>query len=428
MNHVPIAALGAALMLLPRVASAQEADQLPPPACPAVGDVPALARCALARSEAVRHARDEVAAVRGRRVTAGHVLPANPTVDIAAGRRRTDTGRVDADRGVDVSQQIEIGGQRSARLEIIRAEEDAAVLAFDAAEREVIIDLTEAVIGVERARAGVQFAAEELELAGRLVEISGGRVKQGMGSALDEDLAEAARVQARRGSLSTAQMLRDAEAKLALVVGADVKLADGATPPQGFVPDAGLYDLERRALAHRQTVQGPLAETRAAKSRLDLLRRERTPDLTLAAVYKHEELADVFGGRLSIPLPFFHRNQGAIAEQQARIGQAEAAAGQADLRVRLEVRAAYDAWKRALAVATEIPAGMEGRLSDDAEALRNAYGRGAMPLIGVLASLRETFAARRTLVDAKADALITSFELARATASPVALIPTGGRP
>jgi cobalt-zinc-cadmium efflux system outer membrane protein len=189
-----------------------------------------------------------------------------------------------------------------------------------------------------------------------------------------------------------------------------------------------LPDLERQALAHRQAVQGPLAQVREAKSRLDLLHRERIPDLTLAAVYKHEELADVFGGRVSIPLPFFRRNQGAIVEQQARIDQSEATASQAELRVRLEVRTTYQAWQRALAVSAQIPAEMEARLSADVEALRNAYGRGAMPLIGVLASLRETFAARRTLVDAKTDALVASFELARATASPIALVSGGGRP
>jgi cobalt-zinc-cadmium efflux system outer membrane protein len=428
MNHVPVAALSVVLMLLLRVAAAAEEEGSSTKACPPIGDVPMLARCALARSEVVRRARDEVAAVRGRRTTADRLLPANPTVEIAAGRRKTETGRVDLDRGVDLSQQFEVGGQRSARLGIVRAEEAAAMSALDSAEREVVIDVTEASVHVERARAGVRFAAEELDLTRRLVEVSSGRTKQGVGAALDEDLALAALVQARRGELSMAKMLKDAEAKLALLVGSDVLVAEGVMPPQGFLPDAGLPELEQRAIDHRQTVQEPLAEAHAAKSRLELLRRARIPDLTLAAVYKHEELADVVGGRLSIPLPLFQRNQGVIAEQRARIGQAETTASQAELRVRLEVRVAYDAWQRTRAVAREIPAEMEERLAADLEALRNAYARGTMPLIGVLASLRETFAARRAIVDARVDELLSSLELARATASPIMPVSTGGRP
>jgi cobalt-zinc-cadmium efflux system outer membrane protein len=430
MNHVPVAVFSAALILLPRVGAAAGEEAASAKSCLPIGDVPALARCALARSEVVRRARYEVAAVRGRQATADRVLPANPTVEVAAGRRKTDSGRVDVDRGVELSQQFEVGGQRRARLGVVRAEEAAAVAVLDAAEREVVINVAEASVHVERARAGVRFAAEELELTGRLAEVSAGRAKQGVGAALDEDLALAALVQARRKESSMATMRKDAEAKLALVVGADVLVAEGAMPVQGFVPhvDVGLPELEQRAIEHRQTVQIPLAEAQVARSRVELLRRERIPDLTLSALYKHEDLADVVGGRLSVSLPLWQRNQGAIAEQQARIGQAETSESQAELRVRLEVRAAHDAWMRMRAVVRGIPVEMEDRLASDIAALRNAYARGTMPLIGVLASLRETFAARRAIVDARIDELLSSLELARATASPITLVPTGGRP
>lgn len=425
MKLLSTAALGAALVaMISTIAVAEKTDG----PCPASADTPQLLRCALGHSERVARARGDVEAVRGRRLTAAHLFPANPTVEIALGRREADAGQVELDRGIEVSQQIEIGGQRGARLDVVRSEEVSARVALQAAEQEIVVDVLESVIAVARARAGAQFAAEERDLAERLVEVSAGRAQRGVGAALDVELAEAARIQARRGEVAAARSLREAQAGLALAVGADVKLVEGATPPGGFAPDVGLPELERRALAQRQTLQAPQAEAQGARARLELLRRERVPDLTLAAFYKHEEQSDVLGGRLSIPLPLLRRNQGEIAEEQARIGQAEATTAQGELRVRLEVRSAHDAWERSVAVAKEIPPELEDRLAADVLALRDAYARGALPLTSALASLREIFAARRTLVDVRADAVVTSLELARATASPISVPASGGRP
>ena len=115
MNRSASAALAAAFLLLPRLAAA-EGDDAPgtPAQCPSAADAVGLVKCALSRSEAVVLARREVEAIRGRRLTAGQILPANPAIEVGVGRRRTDSGLVDIDRGVDLSQQIEIGGQRGA--------------------------------------------------------------------------------------------------------------------------------------------------------------------------------------------------------------------------------------------------------------------------------------------------------------------------
>ncbi len=121
----------------------------------------------------------------------------------------------------------------------------------------------------------------------------------------------------------------------------------------------------------------------------------------------------MLAARLSIPLPLFRRNQGEIAEQQARVSQADATARQTELRARLEVRAAYAAWQRAAETVKQIEPGLEDRLREDARALSDAYARGAVPLPTALSSLREAQGARRDLVSARIEAVLTSFQLAR---------------
>ena len=76
-------------------------------------------------------------------------------------------------------------------------------------------------------------------------------------------------------------------------------------------------------------------------------------------------------------------------------------------------------------MARQIPPDLERRLGADAQALRDAYLRGTLPLPAALASLREVFGARRTVAEARAEALLATLELLSASAGSVA--PEDGR-
>jgi outer membrane protein TolC len=96
--------------------------------------------------------------------------------------------------------------------------------------------------------------------------------------------------------------------------------------------------------------------------------------------------------------------------------------------VRLEVRNAHAAWERASALARTIPPELDERLAAGLERLREAYARGALPLATALASSREALAARRALAEARAEALSTSYALARASGGGLDLGAAEGRP
>jgi outer membrane protein, heavy metal efflux system len=383
------------------------------PECPPVGDVGALVRCATSRSDSIARARGELQAARGRRTSAGQLLPANPAVDVTLGRRRADSGRSDLDRGVELSQSVELGGQRDSRMAAADAEEAAARVALAAAEREVVADVLVAVVAVDRARAFARYAAEEAEAARRLESVTAARATRGVGSTFDADLALAMRVEAQRGAARAERDAREAEARLITVVGDATRLADGARLPSAWSPPRGVEALERDALERRAAVQSLRAQARAASARVELARRERIPDVNFGVFLRHEEFSDTVGGRIGFALPLFRRNRGEIAEAEGRVLQAEAAARQAEREARLEVRLAYAAWEQATATAGGIPPDVEERLGTSMQRLQDAYARGTVPLPVALASLREAVAARRSLVDARAEALASSFTLAK---------------
>jgi cobalt-zinc-cadmium efflux system outer membrane protein len=290
----------------------------------------------------------------------------------------------------------------------------------------VTAEVLTAVVELWRARATLAFARDQQQIAEQLVEVSAARQRQGLSPALDVDLAQAARVQARREQTAALQGVAVAEGRLAQVVGREMRLLEGALLPAGFAVPGGVEALEQRALTLRREALAARADAQVARAKEELLRRERVPDVTVSAGARHEEFSNVLAARLSIPLPLFRRNQGEIAEQQARVAQADAAARQAELRVRLEVRGAFQAWQLAAETAKQIEPGLEDRLQEDAGALRDAYGRGAISLATALSSLREAQSARRGLVEARVESVLTSLQVARAAGYPV--FSDGGSP
>ena len=228
------ALLGAAFAVL-SIAIRVQADG---PACPTVASAGTLVRCAQDGSERVLRSRAELEAMEARRDAAGRLLPANPTVDIGIGYRRTEDGSTDIDRGIELAQTFEIGGQRGARVSAADAELRAARAFADLAKSAVAVEVLGAATQVVRARRALGMVRDQSEAAGRLVEISEARAARGVAAPFETELAQAARVQAL-GKSGRSHGTSDGEARLAEAVGADVQLApdaDIAEPQVDFRP------------------------------------------------------------------------------------------------------------------------------------------------------------------------------------------------
>jgi len=83
-------------------------------------------------------------------------------------------------------------------------------------------------------------------------------------------------------------------------------------------------EVRRRALLNRADILGALAEYAASQSALQLEIAKQYPDIHLSPGYEYDQGNNKWFLGLSVHLPVFNHNQGAIAEAQAR--RAEAAA------------------------------------------------------------------------------------------------------
>jgi outer membrane protein TolC len=83
--------------------------------------------------------------------------------------------------------------------------------------------------------------------------------------------------------------------------------------------------IQREALLNRLDVRRALAQYAAAEADLQLEISKQYPDVQIGPGYTYEEKNNFFTVGLSTTLPIFNRNQGPIAEAEAR--RKEAAAG-----------------------------------------------------------------------------------------------------
>src|SRR5262249_22127100 len=107
-----------------------------PEGCAAARSRQEVVSCALRASPAVYAELRGLDAVAGRRVSASVVLPSNPTISGTLGLRTSSAEGRGLDWYASLSQELEIAGQRGARLDVVAAEGDAQRARVTAAERD----------------------------------------------------------------------------------------------------------------------------------------------------------------------------------------------------------------------------------------------------------------------------------------------------
>lgn len=352
---------------------------------------------------AIALAEAEVAATRGRWL-ASRVYPHNPELELEAGERR-GAGETSTDRGVSLSQEIELAGQRRKR----RAEARAALAAAEARlERRLERLAAEVEIAfAEALGARDLLALEEADaaLAGEFLSIARRRFDAGAATQIDLNLALATAGRAERRVALARAAAEAAGARLSTAVGLDpvpparprgsLRLDDAEPPPLEAFLAAAARRSDLAALDH---------DREAAAARLRLERAEVRPNLRLAAFYEREEgVDDILGGGVAISLPIFDRNQGAIAEAAAEVDAARAEAELAVRAAREEVLAAWAAARAARQAAERLRGDVIGTLEENLELLQRSFGAGKVGAAELLLFRRELVEARREWIEARVE-------------------------
>ena len=220
---------------------------------------------------------------------------------------------------------IELGGKRAARVSAAERSRDLARAQLAEARARVRAGIVLAYFSTVVAQERVKLASDSADLAARAADVVGKRVTAGKTSPVD---ATRARVDAANAQLE----LADARAELQSAK-QTLAAAWGATSPHFEAVDGDIGSVPVRAPA-ADLLQQVETSPSLVSSRVEIDRRKAVvsvekskavPDLVVnAGVKRDNELGRtqaVIG--ISIPLPLFDRNQGAVHEASKRAEKAE---------------------------------------------------------------------------------------------------------
>lgn len=288
---------------------------------------------ALAQNPQLRAAAAELDANDGAVRQAG-VLP-NPVLgvdqeDLKSGTRVTT---------MQLSQTLEMGGKRAARVELAQRGKDIAALDLVARRADIRAAAIQAFFDALTAQERVKVAEESLRIAGSGVDAAVRRVTAGKVSPTEETrarvAASTARIDLRQAQAESSAALRALTAVMGVPEGTIQRL-DGSADALPVAPSAP--DIMAR-LPDAPAIRRALLEVQRADAGYTLARAKGVPDVTVGVgARRAQELGRnqaIFS--VSVPLPFFDRNQGAQLEALRRRDAAQATAQAEELRLRSEV-------------------------------------------------------------------------------------------
>src|SRR5436190_9334117 len=181
-------------------------------------------RLAEETSPLVRRARAEREVVASRDVGASVWFPSNPLIGGGVGpRREGPPSSAITEKGLQyfahAEQTVEVGGQRSARREVVSRALRTADLRVAVARAETRARVRAAYVGTQLALARVEAAGQREALVAKLLDAVRARVAGGASSNVDLELARLERGSAARERIDAALAAADALARLRLLIG-----------------------------------------------------------------------------------------------------------------------------------------------------------------------------------------------------------------
>lgn len=368
---------------------------------------------ALQSNPEIAGAMHEVDASKGIRQQAG-AIP-NPElsylVEDLSKEMRTTT--------IQITQPLELGGKRSARIRAAERGFDLANTSLQAKKLDVRNQVVVAFYAALNAQERSVLAQESVLIADRALTIAAKRVSAGKASPLDESKARVARAAARVELSQATSELASSRERLAATWGArqaDFDRVDGSISSLPIVPKRS--SLTERLRQSTEILRAQI-EVERRQALVNVERSKRIGDLALTIGNKRDETMarnqTVVG--FSVPLPLFDRNQGNLQEAVGRYDQAQDELRATEVRVHNELSQAY---QRLLAACEEARL-YETEVVPDATSAYNAatkgFEYGKFAFIDVLDAQRTLFQAKSQYLRALSEAHIAAADIERLVGS-----------
>ncbi len=342
-------------------------------------------------------------------------LRPNPTLEFEQSSGRLVGNGGDGEFTVGASLPIEIYGRREARINVAQIEIEASEADVRNRERvlaaNILTNYAEALAALRELDATERLLELDLETT-KFVQI---RVNEGDTAPLELNLlqAEVERLRSRR-QLAEGR-LQSSLTQLKLLAGLSFdeplrlreQLTSAILPALPITREAAV----NIALRTRPDIRLAQIEEQVATAGLRLVRASSRPDLTAYTRYtqgrstfdapvpfSQRDRSLTFG--VAVGIPIFNKNQGAKAEAEIAVRQAQARREFAERVVRGEILAAYQRFEAASRAVSTLENAAIPRSTQNVETFRKVYEIGEIKITDLIAEQRRLLDATRDLTEA----------------------------
>ena len=344
-----------------------------------------------ARARAMRGNPELVAARLDTAIATGELRQAtlplrfNPIADVLGAR---------GGNGVEagISQELELFGQRGARVDARRVAVERATAGVANATRLIIGAVDRTFYRLVSASRRLALADEILSLNQRLADVAQRQLTAGEISRLDFNLAVVELGRSRSRMLATRRERTQAALELERLVG-----LPGDTPIEPVFDPSGHTERElqpltdstdtldvnrliQRALGHRPDLVERAAASREALAEATLARREALPNLILRAASEPANRGRVLRPGVGLTLPVFNFNHGTVAARRAAARQTELERAAVVRRVGTDIATAAAAYRSAAEEVDVLETVVLGPARQNRQLLETAYREGEVGL------------------------------------------------
>ena len=382
-----------------------------PPSSPAELEEPTgTIRLRKALALSLTHAPELEAFSRAARAADARALQAgllpNPHIGIEAaqvGGSGSFRGYESAETTIQLSQLIELGGKRSARLLAADLDQRLAGWDYEAKRLDVLTKCTRFFVGLLAAQQRLELAKESIALAEKVLKTVAIRVAAGTASPIEEKKAEVA--------LSLGQIALRSAKEQVLILRTRLAATWGSNSPQ-FEAAEGDFETIRPVPAFaglsQLIFQNPdlerwVVELEKRRAGVELEGAKRWPDLTFSGgVTRFEEgrgneHAFILG--LSIALPLFDRNQGGILESTHLLAEAQAKRRDALVQAQTRLVEAHVRLSSSYAAASSLKGDVLPGAESVFASVTEGYEKGKFAYLDVLDAQRTMLQVRGQYID-----------------------------
>jgi cobalt-zinc-cadmium efflux system outer membrane protein len=395
---------------------------------PAAGDPLTLSQAleeARDHSPKLLAARQEAKIAQGRLVKARYWNPFNPRIEGGAMHREFDGGGSDVQPSAGISIELEVAGQRGKRIDVAQRNLERVEAQIADTERLVLAKVKEVfyrILYLDRRR--VLFRQLE-KLNRRLRDASAERFRSGEVPKLEANLGIVRLSQSRKETLAAESAHDNGLRELERLLGREPLGAIHVSGDLSALPgEVSLEPLLETALRVRPDLQARDAEIRRIDAETSLTRRLVVPNPTIVGSYDEEaESAGsrdrLIGGRISIPIAVFDRNQAELTSLAGARSQARHDRNGTLLAIQTEVRVAYRSYEAASQAVKLFEADAFGRIEESFGFIETSYRQGKIDLLQLVVVQNDLVTAQLSYLDSLWDYWQAHVALERAVGIPL---------